>query len=524
MNTAPPPVSNLLKNALILLSVVLYTAAMPGSGGLWPLLFVALIPFLCVIYRSRTAVQAARAGFLFGFVSQIAMMYWIYTVLSVYGGLPWYVAVAGLCLLCVYGGLYLALFAFCAHKVFKLPSMQQLCAVPILWVAQEYLKGMLFTGLPWMDIGYGLYSQPLLLQAADLFGHLFLSFCILLINTLFVLLWVTTGCSRRQKMSVVVTVVCVMAGVTTYSVLRYGQIDTALLEADRAKIGVVQGNIKQNLKWDEAHKRSTIDSYIRLSHALYEKGTPDFLVWPETALPFYPVQDELFGDVLAYLRSDKATLLTGAPWYDYTSDGHVRYYNSAVLVGFDATLLGKYYKNHLVPFGEYVPLATLFRFAQPLVESAGNFTAGTIGKPLPAKNMYCGVLICFESVFADISRKWVKQGANILINITNDAWYGKSSAPYHSFAMTVVRAVEARRGVVRAANTGISGYIDPLGRVGVKSPLFEEWSAQVEPHLVTIESFYVRYGHFFGPVSFLLATALVLFMFMRERKSPSRLS
>ena len=249
-------------------------------------------------------------------------------------------------------------------------------------------------------------------------------------------------------------------------------------EAAVAEIGIVQGNIEQAKKWSPEERRKTVDSYLELSDTLVGDRKPDLIVWPETALPFYPQGNELLYPIKAFLRKSGVTLLTGAPWYEVV-DWEKRlfsYYNGSFMLAGSGEMGGYYFKSHLVPYGEYVPLKKYMPFLAPLVEAVGDFTPGSVGPPLESGRIRAGVLICYESIFPDIGRRWVENGANVLVNLTNDAWYGKSSAPYQSWAMTVLRAVETRRSLVRSANTGISGVIDPLGRVRSQSKLFVAWA------------------------------------------------
>ena len=165
----------------------------------------------------------------------------------------------------------------------------------------------------------------------------------------------------------------------------------------------------------------------------------------------------------------------GAPLYSLAprADGtpQIRYYNGAILVGPDGKSHGSHAKQHLVPFGEYVPLRKFLPFLEPLVVNVGDFSAGEEKGPMTLGPMRLGLLICYESIFPEIAHESVLRGANLLVNITNDAWYGRSSAPYQSLAMAVLRAVENKRSLIRAANTGISGFVDPLGHVGGQSAI-----------------------------------------------------
>jgi apolipoprotein N-acyltransferase len=198
--------------------------------------------------------------------------------------------------------------------------------------------------------------------------------------------------------------------------------------------------------------------------------------------------------------------LTGAPWYEIIDQEarKVNFFNSALLLQPDGSFAGKYYKSHLVPFGEYIPLKKYLPFLAPLVEAVGDFSFGTIEQPLIRQEARAGVLICFESVFPELSRKWVAAGANVLVNLTNDAWYGKSSAPWHSLAMSVLRAVETRRSLIRSANTGISAFVTPLGTITHQSELFVPWAAATEVVLCEELTIWARYGYLFAPVCLLL--------------------
>jgi apolipoprotein N-acyltransferase len=190
---------------------------------------------------------------------------------------------------------------------------------------------------------------------------------------------------------------------------------------------------------------------------------------------------------------------------------HCAYFNSALLIGPDGEPRGRYDKQHLVPFGEYVPLRRFLPFMEPLVESVGNFSAGVTAEPLAADSMKLGTLICYESIFPGLAGKTAAAGANLLVNLTNDAWYGRSSAPHQSFAMSVFRAVETRRSLVRAANTGISGFVSPLGRVVHRSHLFEPAAFSAAIPLYEGQTVHTLFGRFFGSLCLALVPVFLLF-------------
>lgn len=498
---------------LSILSAVLLWIAFPGGGGLWPLVFVALIPLLFVINDSSLK-NCLLAGLACGLLHYSLLLYWIVIVLGKYGGMPWFVSFQGLVLLSLYMSFYLIAFAVLSRVFLSaLPVSLAIWLVPSLWVGIDWIRGLFLTGLPWMDVGYSLYESPFLIQIADLGGHHAVSFMIVLCNTLFFFLLVNQLTLRR--VAILIPGVLFLVAALYYSGQRYSEVKEMIAAHTESNVtvGVIQGNIRQEQKWSVELQKKTVFIYTDMTKSLLADGPADFVVWPETALPFYPPSSELMAGLFAFVGASGSSILTGAPWYEIVDRKarKIRFYNSAILLGGDGTYHGKYYKTHLVPFGEYVPFKRFLPFLAPLVEAVGDFTPGKIEAPLVQNNIKAGVLICFESVFPDLGRQWVKAGANMLVNLTNDAWYGKSSAPIQSLAMTVFRAVETRRSIVRSANTGISAFISPLGEITSRSDLFVPWAGKGEVTLNTEKTFWVRIGYTFAPFCLGLA-ALGLLM------------
>ncbi len=501
-----------------LFSGVLLCLALPGTGGLWPLLFVALVPLL-VSLRNVGVRRAACYGLVTGLVHYLSLLYWIVIVLGRYGRLPWFISYPALLLFAFVLSLFVVVFALSARLLLGRSPLVALWGVPCIWVGLDWIRSFLFTGFPWMDLGYGLWDVPRLIQISDITGHYGVTFLLLLTNVLVLLLF-TQG-KRVVQGSILAPVVLLFLVVGLYSCWRWQFVLSG--PSDSMSIGVVQGNIEQDKKWIPEEQRKTIDGYIRQTVSLFKENKPSLVVWPETALPFFPEDSRLTANLRRLTIKADIGLLTGAPWYTIKNlrKRQFRYYNSALLINTDGEFAGKYFKTHLVPFGEYVPLKKYLWFLAPLVQTVGDFTPGTIEKPIEFKKARIGVLLCYESIFAELGEKWVKAGANVLINLTNDAWYGKSSAPHQSFAMTVFRAVETRRSVVRAANTGISGFIDPLGRVKVQSKIFVPWQAVYNVVLRDDVTIFVRYGHLFAPLCLLLGFCMLLYSSLRvQRETP----
>jgi len=510
--------------ATSLITAFLLFLAMPGYFGWWPLLFIALVPLLsAALYLPP--LRSGCMGLLAGFIYNLLTLHWLVVVLGKYGGLPPWLSVPAMVLLALYMGVYFALFClllsmFGGRSWHKERSVVTLVWIaPVLWVGLDYLRSILFTGFPWLDLGYGLYSQPVLIQAADLGGHHLISFGLVLANGLIVSI-IDRQRSKvhwniRTERRLLFAACCFLIFVFGYSMVRYRVMPSLFRPVLQAEISVVQGNILQDEKWVPEKKEKTVAIYERLSRRAVAGRTTELLVWPETALPFYPQNDPLSRRVADLVRKENVYLLTGAPTYRVDTSGEkqkIEYFNSALLVDPGGVIVNTYAKQHLVPFGEYVPLRKYLPFLAPLVVNVGDFTAGTSSKPLSLGNdLHPGVLICFESIFPEIARNEVAAGANILVNLTNDAWYGRTSAPYQSMAMTVFRAVETKRSLVRAANTGISGFIDPTGNIIEKTEIFVPGAITAQLPVFEKLTVFVRSGYMFGAACLALIPVLLLF-------------
>ena len=482
---------------LALLSSALLFFASPGTLALPPLAWLALAPLFWSL-DNQPPRRAALLGLICGLAYYLPLLYWIVIVLATYGQVVLPIAVLALVFLALYMSCYLAAFAFFCAKTG--PRLPLLIFAPACWVALDLIRARLFTGFPWMDLAYTQYNLPQLIQVADLAGHYGLTFLMVLANGLIFTL--AASLVRRKATSppaFIAVAAALLLMASGYSLWRMQTMPAALAQVEQMEVIVAQGNIPQDQKWQPAFQRETIDTYLRLSQEMFAAKKPQLVVWPETALPFYPYEHPLFLRLHSELtRPYRTFLLTGAPHREKVSpDNPITYANSAFLLSPDGLVTGRYDKQHLVPFGEYVPLRWLLGFASPLVETLGAFSPGQSNVPLTCQNSRIGVLICFESIFPEISRKQAEAGANLLVTLTNDAWFGRSSAPWQHLAMGVFRAVETRKTLVRAANTGISAFIDPMGRIEGASPLFAEYARSQPVALLGGLTCYVRWGYLF---------------------------
>jgi apolipoprotein N-acyltransferase len=494
------------------LSGLLLTGAFPKIGLDW-LAWFALVPLLYAI-KDQSAGAGFRLGFVTGLVHFLTLLYWLVPVMRTYGYLPAFLSVLVLFLLAAFLALFTAAFAAAVSAVGRKP-FRCLIMIPVLWVALEYSRSFIFSGFPWELLGYSQFNRLQLIQISDILGVYGLSALITLANgAVFVTLlyftkrrWQKADITRRLVTGSIIVLILGIALSGSYGHWRLKTIDNLIAVSPKTRIAVVQGNIDQAVKWNPAFQIDTIKKYNRLSSSI-NKQRPDLIVWPESATPFYFLHDikptELVFEGIQQTATD---YLIGSPSFVQSDDG-VRYFNSAYLISPLTKNLSKYDKTHLVPFGEYVPLKKWLPFLGKIVAQVGDFKAGMEGSTLRWKTEQVGVQICYEIIFPGLSRAMAKNNASLLINITNDAWFGKTSGPYQHFSMTVFRAVENRRALVRSANTGISGFIDPAGRVLESTPLLQEAALVQSIPLMKTKAVYTRIGDLFAQVC--LAAALIV--------------
>ncbi len=510
---------------LAVVSGMTLTAAFPRTG-LFFLAGAAYVPLLLAL-RDVDAWAGFRLGLVSGMAHALSLLYWIAPTISTYGHIPMAVAVGILMLLAVYIALYTAAWAALAIYTGQSPLLMPV-VLPAFLAGLEYLRGHLLTGFPWGFLGHSQYAFRPLVQMADVTGVYGLSFVLMMINaSLFLLLlwrsgkrWQGHPVSRRAAAGWGWVVLGVVAAAIVYGQVRTGQIEKRAAGAPRVKVAIVQGNIPQTVKWDPAFQISTTKKYIQLSQQA-AAGRPDLVVWPETATPFHMHHHKvLTGMVSRGVQAAGTHFVIGSPFF--TRQGHrMNYYNSAFLVAPDGGIGQRYDKAHLVPFGEYVPLRRWLPFVGKLVAQVGDFVAGSPGQVLKWREHRLAPLICYEAIFPALTRAAALNGADLLVNLTNDAWYGRTSAPYQHLSLCVFRAIESRRSFIRAANTGISGFIDPTGRIENTTGLFVDALASHDVPALTHQSIYTRIGDAFAWLC-LAATALAIaFKTIRSRRPQS---
>ncbi len=474
--------------------------------GLDWFVWFGLVPLLIVIEREDNYKFLLKKSALCGIVFFGAGLYWLY-----------FTTAFGLIIVTLYTASYVVLFSLLLKFINNrkaLSPLKRLFLIPSLWILTEYARGHLFTGFGWAALGYSQYENLKLIQIADFCGVYGVSFLIVLVNAAIaeVVINIRPLFLFNKKVLIRTCGVVFMALSLVLLVYIYGDIklNTTAPPEEEVKISIIQGNIKQSQKWHPFYKSLILKKYKMLTK-MASFDEPDIIIWPETSLPGYLDESELFKEIKELARDIEIPLLIGAARIDSCEQ---KYYNSAVLFSKKGSLLNVYDKIHLVPFGEYIPFDFIFGFLRNYAEIA-DFSRGEIHTIFDVKRVDFGVLICFEDIFPGLVRTFVARGADFMVNITNDAWFLKSSEPYQHLSNSVFRAVENRINVVRAANTGISCFIDPYGRITGKvsskgEDIFVEGYRTETIKINRINSFYSRFGDVFILIALITATGCVL--------------
>jgi apolipoprotein N-acyltransferase len=475
---------------------------------------VALAPLLVAVCRAQARVVGrARRDFALGLLSGVVYfagtVYWTGGVMARYGGLSWPVAAAVAGLLVAYLSLFPALFALAVGRVRRdAGAAVAVAVVPFLWVASEYGRLGILDGFPWVLLGYSQVTVLPVAQVAAVTGVFGLSWILAAASA--GVAWVAIGPSRTRwwPLAVIGVGLVVLAGWGAWRIS-----SGRLIEAGRPlDIGVVQANVSQDDKWDPARSQAIYQRYLDLTRQVIDQGAA-LVLWPESATPFSFAQSAEGDQLRGLARASGTAVLLGSDlWERGTTVG---VYNAAFLVDSRGLTAGIYRKVQLVPFGEYVPFQPLLFFATPLVQAVSDFKAGTEVNALPLEDGLISVAICYEVVYPALIREGVLNGSELLTTITNDAWFGRSSAASQHFAMASLRAIEQGRYLVRAANTGVSGVVDPYGRVLVQTELFVERTFVRNVRLLDELTPYARFGDLIVWLSLACSAVVLLARYRR---------
>ncbi len=467
--------------------------------------WVALVPLIWFSARCASKKQAFAGGFVSGVVAWFGLLIWIPRVLAHYGGttesLSWFLYFLMVCVLSLYPAAVCLLTRVCIDK----GSEKSLLVFPFAWVSLEFLRNYFpFGGFPWLLAGYSQTNYSLLIQVADVTGVYGVSFLLLWMNA--ALAWLLL---RRLKSGAFWPIAAglVMVG----GDLAYGRAMLRAWERTPAPYSVAM--LQENLSFDEPEAelaRKFQQGYVQMAMDL-PPARADLLILPESPSPLSYQYDASYRDTLRVLaRRFPLGLVFNNISYSQKG-GESRYFNSAYFLNAEGQEVGRYDKIRLVPFGEYVPLRKLFFFVDAITKDVSDFSPGRDYLTVEMDHHRVNAIICFEAAFPDLERRFVRAGSDLVINLTNDAWYGDSSAPYQHLAMARWRAVENRRYLLRAANSGISAIVDPRGVIRVSTPLLKQAVCLGKFGFVSGSSFYTRYGDLFAILCAIITFVLSAF-------------
>ncbi len=465
-------------------------ASFPVLSQGW-LAWAALVPLLIYLVRTDSSGRAFLGGMTAGAVQFAGLLYWIPGTLAHFGGLPsaaaWGLFLLMVLALAVYPALVCALTRYCMNR----SGVKFLAAFAPLWVASEYLRSYFpFGGFPWLLTGYSQTEYLRLIQVADVIGVYGVSLLVVWGNVAWVWIWMSKG-RRRQAFVPLGSAVAALALSAAYGTAALREWD-ALAPDHRAAL--LQGNLSldepaSTLAWKYR------EGYVRMADRL-APAKPDLLILPESPSPsFYQDDPRYRGTMNSLARRFPLGLVLNNVFFE-ERDGNQLYYNSAFFLDHNGEETGRYDKIHLVPFGEYVPLKRIFFFSETISKDVGDFQPGSRYVTVPMERHPVNVIICFEAVFPDLCRGFVERGSELIINLTNDGWYGDTSAPYQHLSMARWRAIENRRYLLRAANSGISAVVEPSGKLQVQTRLLREDTAVGRFAFLSGSTFYVRHGSY----------------------------
>ena len=506
---------------LLALTAGLLNWAVFPKVGLWPLVWICQVPLMLASFREVSRYRPLLFGFTAGLVFFFGTCHWIAGVLLNYGGLPWIGAELLFLLLALYLSSFYALFSWAFARLSLFAPSLCFWLAPALWVSTEYLRAQVLTGFPWCLLGYGLVDAANLAQIAKWSGVYGLSFAAIGVGA-----FVTEALVRPSR----------------FAALRLGSVAALLLsltlglgwvgrEPSKSAhlVRIVQTNIDLDQKLDAVTKASLLDELAELSvpseprELSAQSDSVRLILWPETPAAFYFNHDPEFRRRMESIATSAgAYFFLGFVDFRSRSGGNAERdpYNSVAMLSPDGQAISQYDKVHLVPFGEYIPYQNLFFFVDKISTEAGNFRPGNRVVVTPLDNQRsAGTFVCYEAVVPDLVRQFARDGSQLFVNVTNDAWFGESAAPFQHLAMARMRAIENHRYLLRAANNGVSAIVDPDGRVVKAVPRNQRTFLEGHFSFETQMTPYSQYGDVFAWLCLFASVAALVWQVLKAGRA-----
>jgi apolipoprotein N-acyltransferase len=485
------------------------TASFPPINAYF-LAYISLIPLLFAL-RNSTFLSAFLSGFMTGFIHEIILLSWMIPTLTTHAQFSVVYAVSLTMIMSVILAINIAVFASLTH--FFSPKTHQLLILPLFWVSLEWIKSWGQLAFPWELMGYSQYKCTTLIQFSDIAGVYGVSGFIVLMNSciFMIILFFSQITWNNQKITKplmtisAVLILCIPLFIFMYGLKQIHTMDKKISKALHKTVMIVQPSIPQNEKWDGDNRIPITKKMISQTYEA-KQDTVDLVVWPETSLPYaIHSKHQLRQFVLQSIKQMNIALVAGSPTFIKDKQKTI-HYNSAYVINKQGQIKSRYDKVRLVPFSEHLPFSCLRDFWIHFGAPDDKFSSGIAGQVHSLEDLTLGIQICFEIIFPEYTRMSCANGANLIINISNDAWFGHTASPYQHFSMAVFRAVENKRALVRCANSGISGIIDPCGRILSQSQLFDTTTIIDNiPIIQDFKSIYSKWGDWFAVGSVLIS-------------------
>jgi apolipoprotein N-acyltransferase len=481
-----------------------YGAAFPKAQIAF-LAFVFLIPLLLAL-EGQSKGSAFRIFFSFAFCSNLLLLYWIPRVMARYGGTTWLLGIVGLIVLAAFLSIFSGLAGmFIKDKMGQRSLWGTVIWIPLVWIGKDLLIEKIFSGFPWCLAGYSQYKNIYFTQLAEIGGIHLISFLVIAINVLLYELLKT----KNKKIAFALLGICLIIYGSGYWLLqRQGRLSAAI---PWHRAGIVQPNTNHDQLYNFSTTQKILEKLFNVSLALKKRGA-ELVVWPEFTVPIYPLQTLFYKEQFSAFSGRYVPILAG--FTDFRNADNV--YNSAML--FNGDRIEKYDKFHLTPFGEYVLFRRWLFFVKKITDQIGDFTFGKALHNLNFAGHQLATPICYEVIYPELTRELVARGADLIVTISNDSWFGKSSAPYQHLAMAVFRSIENRRFLLRSTSNGISALVDPAGRILYQSPLHKADSFLASFQYLTRKTIFTRWGYLFPYFCFLLVLADRIWALLRKLK------
>ncbi len=445
------------------------------------LAFFFLVPLLLALEEQSRA-GAFSVFFCFSFFSNLILLYWIPRVMVRYGGANWVLGISGLIVLAAYLALYTGLAGILIQSMMERGCAWKLTVwVPLIWIGRDLLIEKAFSGFPWCLAGYSQYKNTLFVQWAEIGGIHLVSFILIAANVLFFLLFKRRN--MKTLLALAVFFVAVYAG-------GWALLQSRTFPDPPSRAGIIQPNSDHDAPFDFGRIRTELEKLFHNSRQLEKQGA-EFIIWPEFTVPIYPMQVPHYREQFDAFSRGHVPLLAG--FTDYGGSDQVS--NSVIL--FQDGAVQKYDKVHLTPFGEYIPFRRLLFFVKKITDEIGDFTPGKSIHNLTLGGRRLSTPICYEVIYPELVRAMVAGGGEVIVTISNDSWFGNSSAPYQHLAMAALRSIENRRWLLRSTSNGISALVDPAGRILRHSPLNREDHFVARFQYLGGKTIFTRWGYLF---------------------------